>query len=392
MPHGTKQAIVLSCTLALLAVPVLSQTPQSSATPQRATTTTPLVQQRGPSYEDLVAKARLLAAQKNFKDAVNAGEQAIQMDDKRWEGYVVSAEAYSGQQLYDDAIGMLQSALTRAPQEKKQLIRDAITETRKQLSAPQAAAAPPQAPAPAPAAALAQTPAPALAAPTQAEIVLWKSIENSKSAADYQGYLDAYPTGVYASVANRRLQDLKRPAEDAARANQRIKVLLEWVQDNQSRDPHAVRGNSPDLLIASDITSINGCVITNVTTTTIKGRQADRVESIDLRRALGSDINIIPGVTAWWDVRVSDPSTHYISFNDRAKAAEALNRLVEATQLCESLNSDNASKSSSIIGDSQPASGELGRMLREKSVDAPAAPDSGKLPVRAAPVPATRSR
>jgi len=40
---------------------------------------------------------------------------------------------------------MLQAALIRAPQEKKQLIRDAIGETRKLLSAPGTAAAPPQA-------------------------------------------------------------------------------------------------------------------------------------------------------------------------------------------------------------------------------------------------------
>jgi tetratricopeptide (TPR) repeat protein len=91
---------------------------------------------RNSAYDDAVAKARALAAQKEFKAATTASEQAIQMDDKRWEGYIVAAEAYAGQQLYDDAIGMLQAALMRAPADKKAAVRDAIGETRKLLSPP----------------------------------------------------------------------------------------------------------------------------------------------------------------------------------------------------------------------------------------------------------------
>jgi tetratricopeptide (TPR) repeat protein len=348
MAHRITQAILLSCTFALLRVPMLSQTTQSSPARQRATPTTQSVQRNSP-YDDAVAKARALAAQKNFKDAVAAGEQAIQMDDNRWEGYVVSAEAYSGQQLYDDAIGMLQSALTRAPQEKKPLIRDAITETRRQLSAPQAAAAPPPA-----AATTVQAPAAALpaanpGAPTQAEIVLWKSIESSKSAADYQGYLDAYPTGVYAPVANRRLQEFNRPAEDSAKAAQKIRELLSWLQENQDRGEET-RGK---IAFHYDITSINGCVITNVAT---MAGVTQRVEAIDLRRVNSESVSVVPRGNRWSvSVTYENGSEYAIFLKDRATAAEALDKVVEASQLCNSMPSNPSRTRSDAAPAAAPA-------------------------------------
>jgi hypothetical protein len=107
---------------------------QTPAAPRPANPAPPA--RRNSAYNDAVAKARELARQKDFKAAATASEQAIQMDDKRWEGYVVAAEAYSGQQLYDDAIGMLEMALVRAPADKKPAVRDAISETRKLLAGP----------------------------------------------------------------------------------------------------------------------------------------------------------------------------------------------------------------------------------------------------------------
>ena len=117
---------------------------QQTPAPRPATPGPPA--RRNSAYDDAVAKARALAAQKDFKAAAITSEQAIQMDDKRWEGYVVAAESYSGQRLYDDAIGMLEAALVRAPTDKKPAVRDAISETRKLLlpkAAPQVSAGTP---------------------------------------------------------------------------------------------------------------------------------------------------------------------------------------------------------------------------------------------------------
>jgi hypothetical protein len=151
------------------------------------------------SYDDAVARARALITGKKLAEAVTVSEQAIALDEKRWEAYVTAAAAYSAQQLYDDAIGMLQMALGRVPQEKKQQIRDAISEARRQINTPRDVSQRPTVPFGPPAA-----PAP----PTQAEIVLWKSIENSTQSGDYQAYLDAYPNGTYAAIARRRLEQV----------------------------------------------------------------------------------------------------------------------------------------------------------------------------------------
>src|SRR5438874_899123 len=83
------------------------------------------------SYDDAIARARTLLSEKKAQEEVTISDQAIQMDEKRWEAYVTAASGYSAQQLFDDAIGMLQLALARAPQDRKQLIRDALTEARR---------------------------------------------------------------------------------------------------------------------------------------------------------------------------------------------------------------------------------------------------------------------
>ena len=147
------------------------------------------------TYEELIATARTLVKAGNASAALGASQRAASLDDRRWEAFLAAASAYSKQSLYDDAVGMLQAALVRAPEDRKPLIRDAIDEARRALSAAlpppplQSVVAPPASPRPL----------------TQAEIVVWKSIENSKNAADFQGYLDAYPNGPYAALAKRRL-------------------------------------------------------------------------------------------------------------------------------------------------------------------------------------------
>jgi peptidoglycan hydrolase-like protein with peptidoglycan-binding domain len=56
---------------------------------------------------------------------------------------------------------------------------------------------------------LAMAPAPTLAqAPTQAEITFWTSIQNSKNAAEYEAYLQAFPNGTFAPLARLRVQQL----------------------------------------------------------------------------------------------------------------------------------------------------------------------------------------
>lgn len=322
-----KRSLLLILICSCLPLSVL-QARQEPSVPRPANPAPPA--RRNSAYDDAVAKARALAAQKEFKAATTASEQAIQMDDKRWEGYVVAAEAYSGQQLYDDAIGMLQMALVRTPEEKKPAIRQAITETRRLLSGQTSAPAIVPTPSAAPSAASAPTPA---TAPTQAEIILWKGIENSKSASDYQAYLDAYPNGVYAPLANRRLQDLGQPVKDATKTKETIKELLLWVQDN------AVRNS------VFDITTINGCVISYLAPPTMWNgavRPTTTTASIDLMKQDSSSIVLMPGeltsdYKGFWIARIGKVSGEggALPFKDRTTAGDAVAKLIEATELCQ---------------------------------------------------------
>jgi tetratricopeptide (TPR) repeat protein len=88
-----------------------------------------------PSYDGYLSQARALTAKKQFAAAVSSAELAIRLDDRRWEGFVAAAKAYAAQGLLDDAIGMLQLALSRAPQDRKGPIREAIVVCREQVAA-----------------------------------------------------------------------------------------------------------------------------------------------------------------------------------------------------------------------------------------------------------------
>src|ERR1700733_1329105 len=77
-------------------------------------------------YDGHLSQAKSLITQGKYVDAVKDAEKAIAQNNQRWEAYVVAAKGYSSQQLYDDAIGMLQIALARAPDAIKPKVRDAI--------------------------------------------------------------------------------------------------------------------------------------------------------------------------------------------------------------------------------------------------------------------------
>lgn len=162
------------------------------------------------SYEQQLAQSRSALDTKDYKQAQAAAERAIKLDPNRWEGYVFAANAYSSQRLYDDAIGMLQSALPKAPQDKKQLIRDSITDARKQAAGP-----------PAPAV---SSPAPNGPNPTMQEIVLWKSIEANPSEANLNAYLSSYPNGTYVPLARSHLNDLIAERDRRARAAEQQRI------------------------------------------------------------------------------------------------------------------------------------------------------------------------
>ena len=76
----------------------------------------------------------------------------------------------------------------------------------------------------APVAVAPEAPAPATAPAAtfaQAETTLWQAVKDSSNANDYQAYLDAYPTGVFAPLARARIRALN--TEAVTRADERMK-------------------------------------------------------------------------------------------------------------------------------------------------------------------------
>jgi tetratricopeptide repeat protein len=131
--------------------------------------------------------------------ALAAGEQAIKMDAGRWEGYALAGGALMNLKRYEEAADRLSSAIEHAPQDKQSGLR----ELRRQCFAAESGSLPkPQAP-PAPSNTEATT--------TQAEIVLWKSIENSNDRVDFETYLAQYPAGAFAQLAKAHLDAIGKP-------------------------------------------------------------------------------------------------------------------------------------------------------------------------------------
>jgi hypothetical protein len=147
-------------------------------------------------YSNLLSNAKVQLEAGQYKDALAKADEAAALDEHRWEAYVLEAKIYAVQSMYDDAVGMLQMALPRAPLDQKPLIRSTLTAVRAQLSQSASGGQPQQS--------ATVTPG----NPTQGETTLWKAIENSQKRQDFEAYLEAYPNGAFVPLAKRRITEL----------------------------------------------------------------------------------------------------------------------------------------------------------------------------------------
>ncbi|HEY6618948.1 MAG TPA: hypothetical protein VIY68_05330 [Steroidobacteraceae bacterium] len=151
-------------------------------------------------YDALIQQGKSQLQAGSAERAAASGRAAIKMSGERWEGYALAGGALMNIKRYEDAADALTNAITRAPADKKLALR----ELRKQCLVAEAGmtTAPDRKPGNA-------------EAVTQQEIVLWKSIESSGGPEDFRLYLQQYPRGAYAALANQRLDRLKE--DDFAR-------------------------------------------------------------------------------------------------------------------------------------------------------------------------------
>lgn len=132
----------------------------------------------------------------NAARALAVAEEAIKSRPQRWEGYVLAGGALMNLKRYEDAADRLSDAIERAPADKQSALR----ELRRRALAEESPTAPTGSRAQATGAATTTT---------QAEIVMWKSIENSTNPEDFQSYLNEYPAGAFAELALRHLTEIK---------------------------------------------------------------------------------------------------------------------------------------------------------------------------------------
>jgi tetratricopeptide (TPR) repeat protein len=163
--------------------------------------------QSASSYDALIQQGNTQLKAGNADQALSVGQSAEKIDADRWEGYALAGGALMNLKRYDDAADALSKAIERAPEDKQPALRDL---RRKCLIMP-SDAEPVEGKQPA-----MQT--------TQAEIVLWKSIEKSTNPTDFQSYLDQYPQGVFATQARQQLA-LKSAASRFELLNQCDKTI-----------------------------------------------------------------------------------------------------------------------------------------------------------------------
>jgi tetratricopeptide (TPR) repeat protein len=151
-------------------------------------------------YDALIAKGRNLLNSGNAQMSLASAEQAIGSNKDRWEAYALAGAALMDLKRYEDAADRFTQSIALAPEAKQAGLRDLRR---------QALAAASGAPASAPAAKV-----------TQAEVVLWKSIENSTDPQAFRGYLDAYPHGIFASAAQAKIEQFTRAANEKKKADE----------------------------------------------------------------------------------------------------------------------------------------------------------------------------
>jgi type II secretory pathway component HofQ len=188
------------------------------------------------SYDDVVQQGNTALQSGRLDAALGAAEMAIKTDNARWEAYALAGGALMKLKRYKEAAERLTEAVQRAPDAKRPTLRD----LRRQSLAAGSEIPPVGVSAPA-------------ATTTQAEIVLWKTIENSSNSADFQTYLDQYPHGAFVALAQRHLADIQawqeRDAQriaDAEAAEHRAISTIDFRRGNdgsgrvivQLTDPH----------------------------------------------------------------------------------------------------------------------------------------------------------
>jgi hypothetical protein len=155
-------------------------------------------------YDALVQKGKAQLQAGTADLALASAEGAIKLNADRWEAYALAGGALMNLKRYEEAADRITKAIERAPDAKQTALRD----LRRQCLLAESGLPPsPKESGPA-------------APTTQAEVVLWKTIENSSNPDDFRAYLRQFPNGTFTELAKDRLEKANRlQQEESARAD-----------------------------------------------------------------------------------------------------------------------------------------------------------------------------
>jgi tetratricopeptide (TPR) repeat protein len=142
--------------------------------------------QSSSDYDALVQKGKAQLQAGNADLALASSTAALKLNAERWEAYALAGGALMNLKRNEEAADFLSKAIERAPETKQSGLRDlrhqcfaAVSTTssvEKKTIAPETNT-------------------------SQAEIVLWKSIENSTNPDDFRAYVKQYPSGAFVELA-----------------------------------------------------------------------------------------------------------------------------------------------------------------------------------------------
>jgi hypothetical protein len=198
--------------------------------------------QTTPEYDTLVHQGNTQLQAGSNDSALTTARSAIKLNTERWEAYALAGGALMNLKRYEEAADNFSHAIDHAPDAKQTGLRD----LRKQCLLAESGTAP-------------ATPPPAASEPvpsqrtTQAEVVLWKTIENSTNPDDFKSYLDQHPHGAFVGLAQRHLAAAEAKADQDRRI---LSVPLQasvWVGSEDQLDKHGtVKSQRPVLVFFLD--------------------------------------------------------------------------------------------------------------------------------------------
>jgi hypothetical protein len=162
-------------------------------------------------YDSLIQQGKAQLQAGGSAQALSSAEQAMKAEPSKWEAYALAGGALMNLKRYEDAADRFSKAIDLAPSAKQTGLR----ELRKQCVLAESGG-------PVPASATTGAVPSQMASTSQAEIVLWKSIEDSQHGSDFDAYLSQYPNGTFAVLAKQHLSDLK--ASERRRVEQQAQI------------------------------------------------------------------------------------------------------------------------------------------------------------------------